>query len=82
MKNKLKVYRAINEVTQAELAEAVGVTNWTISQLELNNYAPSVTLALRIAKVLNTTVHDIFFLDEDYVPVNNPYLKKNKDPEN
>ena len=82
MKNKLKVYRAINEVTQAELAEAVGVTNWTISQLELNNYAPSVTLALRIAKVLNTTVHDIFFLDEDYVPVNNPYLKKNKDLEN
>ena len=65
MTNKLKVHRAINELTQAQLAEKVQVTVWTISQMELNHYAPSVKLALRIAKVLNTTVDQIFILDEN-----------------
>ena len=65
MKNKLKVHRAINELTQAQLAEKVQVTIWTISQMELNHYAPSVKLALRIAKVLKTTVEQIYFLDEN-----------------
>ena len=65
MKNKLKVHRAINELTQAGLAEKVQVTVWTISQMELNHYAPSVKLALRIAKVLNTTVDQLFILDEN-----------------
>lgn len=65
MKNKLKLHRVINDFTQAQLAEKVQVSKWTISQMELNHYAPSVTLALRIAKALNTTVEEIFMLDTE-----------------
>lgn len=65
MINKIKVFRAINDLTQAELAAKVKVTTWTVSQMELNHYSPSVKLALRIAKMLNCKVEDLFIPDED-----------------
>ena len=65
MTNKIKIHRVMNDLTQAELAAKVGVIPWTISQMELNHYAPSVKLALRIAKTLNATVEEIFILDEN-----------------
>ena len=49
-------------MTQAELAEAVGVSRQTVNALEAGNYAPSVYLALRVAAVLATTVEDLFAL--------------------
>lgn len=64
MTNKIKIHRVMNDLTQVELAAKVGVIPWTISQMELNHYAPSVKLALRIAKTLNTTVEELFILDE------------------
>ena len=64
MKNTIKVQRAIHELTQAELAEKVGVSKWTISQMELNNYNPSVALAMRIARLFKKPVEEIFIYEK------------------
>lgn len=63
--NKLKVYRAILGVNQQEMGTLVGVSRQTISQIERGDYSPSVTLALKIAKVCNAKVEDIFSYEED-----------------
>jgi putative transcriptional regulator len=52
------------EMTQAQLAERVGVTRQTIIALEANQCAPSLPLALRIARVFGATVEDVFQLSE------------------
>ncbi len=51
-------------MTQQELAEMVGVTRQTILSIERGNYNPSVELALRLARVFNTSVEKLFDLDE------------------
>lgn len=63
--NKLKVYRAILGVNQQEMGTLVGVSRQTISQIERGDYSPSVTLALKIAKVCGARVEDIFSYEED-----------------
>jgi putative transcriptional regulator len=65
MKNALKVERARNNITQAELAEKVSVSRQTINSIEIGRYVPSTLLALKIAAVFNTRVDDIFTLQED-----------------
>ncbi len=57
---RLKEVRARTDVTQEQLAEAVGVTRQTIISIERGNYTPSVALALRIARHFNVSVEDIF----------------------
>ena len=64
MKNNLKVERAIHDLTQADLAERIGVSRQSINAMEKNKYVPSTVLALKIAKLFNKPVEDIFFLDE------------------
>lgn len=51
------------EMTQEELAKRAGVTRQTIHALESGKYAPSLPLALRIARVFNTTVENVFQLN-------------------
>ncbi len=63
MKTKIKVFRAIHEMTQAELAEKLGVTRQTINAIEAGKYAPSVELALKMSKLFNVSVNEIFQLD-------------------
>ena len=65
LKNRLKEYRARINVNQTEMGKLVGVSRQTISQIERGDYSPSVTLALKIAKVLNVSVEDIFTYEED-----------------
>ena len=65
--NRLKEYRAKINVTQTEMGNLVGVSRQTISQIERGDYSPSVTLALKIAKVLNVSVEEIFSYEEDDV---------------
>ena len=65
MKNTLRVERAILNITQQELAEKVGCTRQTILAIESNKYAPSIILAMKIAKVCQKKVDDIFTLEED-----------------
>ena len=62
--NRLKEYRAKIKVNQTEMGNLVGVSRQTISQIERGDYSPSVTLALKIAKVLNLSVEEIFSYEE------------------
>jgi len=60
VKNKIKAYRSIRNLTQAELADLVGVRRETILYLEQNKYMPSLKLAHDIAKTLKTTIEKLF----------------------
>ena len=63
--NRLKEYRAKIKVNQTEMGNLVGVSRQTIRQIERGDYSPSVTLALKIAKVLNVSVEDILSYEEE-----------------
>ena len=63
--NHLKEYRAKIDVNQQEMGRLVGVSRQTISQIERGDYSPSVTLAIKIAKIFNARVEDIFDYVED-----------------
>lgn len=65
MKTKIKIHRAIHNMTQAELAEKLNVTRQTINAIEAGKYAPSVELALKMSKLFGVTVNEIFQLDEE-----------------
>lgn len=58
--NRVRPHRLLAELTQAELAERVGVSRQTIVAVESGGYAPSVYLALALAGHLGTTVEDLF----------------------
>lgn len=64
MQNKLKVQRAIHNLTQGELAEKIGVSRQTINAMESNKYVPSTVLALKLARVFGVPVEEIFQLDD------------------
>ena len=63
MKNSVKIQRAIANITQAQLAEKIGVSRQTINAIEAGKYVPSTVLALKIAKLFDKSVNDIFELD-------------------
>ncbi len=65
MKNTIKVQRAIKDVTQAQLAEIIGVSRQTINAIEKNKYVPSTLLALKLARFFEVNVETIFQLSED-----------------
>ena len=64
MKNNIKVERAIQNITQAKLAEMLGVSRQTVNAMELNKYVPSTVLALKISQIFKKAVNEIFFLDK------------------
>ena len=63
--NRLKEYRSKLGINQTELGKRAGVSRQTISLIERGDYSPSVTLALKIAKICQVTVEDIFEYKED-----------------
>lgn len=63
--NRLKEFRAAKGVNQSEMGKLVQVSRQTISMIERGDYSPSVTLALKIAKVFDAHVEDIFSYEED-----------------
>lgn len=65
MKNKIKIERAIHNLTQDDLAKKVGVSRQTINAMEANKYVPSTVLALKIAQLFGKSVEHIFLLDEN-----------------
>jgi len=65
MKNTIKVERAKQNMTQQDLAEKIGVSRQTINSIESQKYIPSTVLALKIAKVFNIKVEELFELEED-----------------
>lgn len=64
MKNTIRVQRAIKNITQAELADLVQVSRQTINTIESGKYVPSTVLALKIARVFDTSVEKVFELEE------------------
>ncbi|MEO0066068.1 MAG: hypothetical protein RI983_1394 [Bacteroidota bacterium] len=56
--------KAKKNITQAELAELIKVSRQTINAMELGKYVPSTVLALRLAKIFEVKVQDIFELEE------------------
>ncbi len=64
MKNNIKVQRAIHDMTQADLAEKIGVSRQTINAIEKNKYVPSTVLSLKIARLFDKPLEELFFLDE------------------
>jgi len=64
MKNSIKVERAKNNMTQAELAKRIQVSRQTINAMELGKYVPSTLLALRLAAIFETKVDEIFTIEE------------------
>ncbi len=65
MKNNIKVERAINDLTQEELAKKIGVSRQTINAMEANKYVPSTVLALKIAQLFGKPVESIFILEQN-----------------
>jgi len=65
MKNFLKVERARKNLTQADLAERIGVSRQTINSIEKGRFIPSTLLALKIARVFDEKVDNIFFLEDE-----------------
>ncbi|RAR49781.1 helix-turn-helix transcriptional regulator [Flavobacterium lacus] len=64
MKNTIKVERAIANLTQADLAQKIGVSRQTINAIEANRFVPSTILALKIANLFHKTVNEIFQLED------------------
>lgn len=64
MKNSIKVERAKKNITQAELARLIKVSRQTINAMELGKYVPSTVLALRLSKIFETEVSNIFWLED------------------
>ncbi|UOX53308.1 helix-turn-helix transcriptional regulator [Dorea longicatena] len=63
--NRLKEYRSRLGVNQTEMGKLAGVSRQTISQIERGDYLPSVTLALKLAKICEVNVEDIFIYEEE-----------------
>lgn len=63
--NRLKEHRARLGVNQKQMGAMAGVSRQTISQIERGDYSPSVTLALKLAKLCGVTVEDIFRYEEE-----------------
>lgn len=61
--NRLKSLRADLDITQAELAEKVGVTRKTVNTVENGVFTPSATLAIKLAQALNVPVEELFWIE-------------------
>lgn len=65
MKNTIFRLRKQHKITQEELANEVGVTRQTITSIETGKYMASLPLAFRIAKFFDTSIEEIFSIEED-----------------
>jgi putative transcriptional regulator len=65
MKNNIRVERAILRMTQAQLAERIGVSRQTINAIEAGKYVPSTVLALKMSAIFDKPVNEFFLLEEN-----------------
>ena len=61
MKNRIREFRKIKNITQDELAREIGVTRQTINAIENEKYSPTLLLAIKLAKYLEVPVEELFF---------------------
>ena len=65
MKNRLKIERAIANLTQADLAEKIAVSRQTINAIEAGKFVPSTVLALKLSRLFEKPVNEIFELEDE-----------------
>lgn len=65
LENRLKEYRARLSMNQSELGKQAHVSRQTISLIERGDYSPSVTLAIKLAKIFEVTVEELFIYEEE-----------------
>ena len=65
VKSRLKILRAERDWSQAQLAEALGVSRQTINAIETGKYDPSLPLAFKMARLFDCSIEDIFIPDEN-----------------
>ena len=65
MKTKLKVFRAMRDLTQEALAKKIGVTRQTVIAIEGGNYNPSLELAFKLARFFDVNIEDIFVYESE-----------------
>lgn len=65
MKNSIRVQRAVHDLTQEALAEAIGVSRQTIHSIENGKYVPSTVLALKLARHFDVPLEELFQLEPD-----------------
>ena len=64
LQNRIRVFRAEHRLTQADLAQRIGVSRKTISTIEVGKFVPATTIALLIARHFEVPVEEIFWLEE------------------
>ena len=62
--NRIRVFRAEHRLSQADLADAIGVSRKTISTIEVGRFVPSTVIALKIARYFEVPLEDVFFLND------------------
>lgn len=65
MKNKVKAYRGLRELTQQQLAEKIGVSRQSVIAIEKGKYMPSTLLAMKISVVLDKSIEELFMLESE-----------------
>ncbi len=65
MNNRIRVERAELRITQEELAKMIGVSRQTINAIETNRFVPSAIIVLKIARIFNKPVEEVFSLEDD-----------------
>lgn len=60
MKNKIRIFRAIHNLTQEELAQKISVTRKTVNSIEGGKYNPSIDVAYKMAKLFNVSIEELF----------------------
>lgn len=65
MKNNIKIERARHNMTQADLADKIGVSRQSINAIEKGKYVPSTVLAIKIAQLFKMPVEDLFIIEAD-----------------
>ena len=65
MKNSLRIERARHSMTQADLAESIGVSRQTIFAIESSKYVPSAVLVLKLGRLFQKPVEELFELEDE-----------------
>lgn len=64
MKNRIRKLRISVGITQEDMAERLGVSRQTVISLEKGRYRPSIVLAFKLAKLFNTSIEDLFTMED------------------
>lgn len=65
MKNKIRIFRAMHDLTQEHLADAIGVNRQTILAIEKERYVPSLDLAFKISRYFGVNIEEVFIFEEN-----------------